>query len=108
MRSGMPRGLFLLALTLITAPLALGGCMSKAKKHLYAAEDLFEKRDLKGAQAELQEAIKESVESPAFADAGKTIGFTPAYLPSEDFGALIASDDAKLAQVMGDLGLKKK
>ena len=41
-------------------------------------------------------------------DAGKTIGFTPAYLPAEDFGALIASDDAKLAQVMGELGLKKK
>ena len=58
--------------------------------------------------AKLQEAIKELVESPAFADAGKTIGFTPAYLPSEDFGALIASDDEKLAQVMGELGLKKK
>jgi tripartite-type tricarboxylate transporter receptor subunit TctC len=56
----------------------------------------------------LQQAIKDSVESPSFADAGKTIGFTPAYLPSEDFSALIASDDAKLAQVMGDLGLKKK
>jgi tripartite-type tricarboxylate transporter receptor subunit TctC len=56
----------------------------------------------------LQQAIKDSVESSSFADAGKTIGFTPAYLPSEDFGALIASDDAKLAQVMGDLGLKKK
>jgi tripartite-type tricarboxylate transporter receptor subunit TctC len=58
--------------------------------------------------AKLQEAIKRSVESQAFGDAGKTIGFTPAYLPSEDFGALIASDDAKLAQVMGELGLKKK
>jgi tripartite-type tricarboxylate transporter receptor subunit TctC len=58
--------------------------------------------------AKLQEAIKESVQSPAFADAGKNIGFTPAYLPSGDFGALIASDDAKLAQVMGELGLKKK
>jgi tripartite-type tricarboxylate transporter receptor subunit TctC len=56
----------------------------------------------------LQQAIKDSVQSPAFADAGKTIGFTPAYLPAEDFGALIASDDAKLAQVMAELGLKKK
>jgi tripartite-type tricarboxylate transporter receptor subunit TctC len=62
----------------------------------------------KAVIAKLQEAIKESVEAPAFADAGKTIGFTPAYLPSEDFGALIASDDEKLAQVMGELGLKKK
>jgi tripartite-type tricarboxylate transporter receptor subunit TctC len=58
--------------------------------------------------AKLQEAIKDSVQSPGFADAGKTIGFTPAYLPAEDFGALIASDDAKLAQVMAELGLKKK
>jgi tripartite-type tricarboxylate transporter receptor subunit TctC len=58
--------------------------------------------------AKLQQAIQDSVQSPAFADAGKTIGFTPAYLPAEDFGALIASDDAKLAQVMAELGLKKK
>jgi tripartite-type tricarboxylate transporter receptor subunit TctC len=58
--------------------------------------------------ARLQQAIKDSVQSPGFADAGKTIGFTPAYLPAQDFGALIASDDAKLAQVMGELGLKKK
>jgi tripartite-type tricarboxylate transporter receptor subunit TctC len=58
--------------------------------------------------AKLQEAIKEAVQSPGFADAGKTIGFTPAYLSSEDFGALIARDDEKLAQVMDELGLKKK
>jgi tripartite-type tricarboxylate transporter receptor subunit TctC len=58
--------------------------------------------------AKLQQAIKDSVQSPGFADAGKTIGFTPAYLPADDFGSLIASDDAKLAQVMGELGLKKK
>jgi tripartite-type tricarboxylate transporter receptor subunit TctC len=58
--------------------------------------------------AKLQQSIKDSVQSPAFADAGKTIGFTPAYLPAEDFGALIATDDAKLAQVMAELGLKKK
>jgi tripartite-type tricarboxylate transporter receptor subunit TctC len=58
--------------------------------------------------AKLQQSIKDSVQSPGFADAGKTIGFTPAYLPADDFGSLIASDDAKLAQVMGELGLKKK
>jgi tripartite-type tricarboxylate transporter receptor subunit TctC len=58
--------------------------------------------------AKLAQAIKDSVQSPGFADAGKTIGFTPAYLPAQDFGALIASDDAKLAQVMAELGLKKK
>ncbi len=32
----------------------------------------------------------------------------PAYLPADDFGKVIAHDDAKLAQLMTDLGLKKK
>jgi tripartite-type tricarboxylate transporter receptor subunit TctC len=56
----------------------------------------------------LQNAIKTTVESEAFKEAGKSIGFAPAYLPADDFGRLIASDDAKLASVMVELGLKKK
>jgi tripartite-type tricarboxylate transporter receptor subunit TctC len=58
--------------------------------------------------ARLDNAIKNTVESPAFKDAGKAIGFAPAYLSASDFGKLIASDDTRLAQVMADLGLKKK
>ncbi len=58
--------------------------------------------------ARLQDAIKRTVDSQPFRDAGKAIGFTPAYLPADDFGKLIANDDAKLAQLMTDLGLKKK
>jgi tripartite-type tricarboxylate transporter receptor subunit TctC len=58
--------------------------------------------------AKLQDAVKQSVESPAFGEAGKSIGFIPAYLPSQDFAKLIASDDVKLAQLMDELGLKKK
>jgi len=58
--------------------------------------------------AKLQDAIKGTVESAAFRDAGKSIGFMPAYLPANDFGKLIASDDAKLASVMVELGMKKK
>ena len=58
--------------------------------------------------ARLQDAVRQTVESQAFKDAGKTIGFVPAYLPSQDFAKLIASDDVRLAQVMDDLGLKKK
>lgn len=58
--------------------------------------------------ARLQDAIKQSVEAPAFKDAGKSIGFTPAYLSAQDFAKLIASDDVRLAQLMDDLGLKKK
>jgi tripartite-type tricarboxylate transporter receptor subunit TctC len=56
--------------------------------------------------ARLQNAIKTSVESPEFKEAGRNIGFTPAYLPASEFGRLIEKDDAELAQVMGTLGLK--
>jgi tripartite-type tricarboxylate transporter receptor subunit TctC len=56
----------------------------------------------------LQDAIRRTVETPSFAEAGKAIGFTPAYLPADDFANLIAGDDARLAQVMGDLGLRKQ
>jgi tripartite-type tricarboxylate transporter receptor subunit TctC len=58
--------------------------------------------------AKLQESIRHTVESPAFHDAGKAIGFMPAYLPADEFGKLIAGDDAKLARAMADLGLKKQ
>jgi tripartite-type tricarboxylate transporter receptor subunit TctC len=57
--------------------------------------------------AKLQGAIERTVGSQPFKDAGKAIGFTPAYLPAAQFGSLIASDDEKLAQLMTDLGLKK-
>ena len=58
--------------------------------------------------AKLQESIRRTVESPSFRDAGKAIGFMPAYLPADEFGKLIAGDDAKLARAMADLGLKKQ
>jgi tripartite-type tricarboxylate transporter receptor subunit TctC len=58
--------------------------------------------------AKLQEAIKASVDSQSFKDAGKTIGFVPAYLPAQDFAKLIANDDVRLAQLMDELGLKKQ
>jgi tripartite-type tricarboxylate transporter receptor subunit TctC len=56
----------------------------------------------------LQDAIKRTVDSQPFKDAGKAIGFMPAYLPADDFGQVIATDDAKIAQLITDLGLKKK
>jgi tripartite-type tricarboxylate transporter receptor subunit TctC len=56
----------------------------------------------------LQDAIEQTVHSPPFNEAGKSIGFTPAYLSSERFAALVASDDEKLATLMSDLGLKKQ
>jgi tripartite-type tricarboxylate transporter receptor subunit TctC len=57
--------------------------------------------------AKLEDAIKRTVESKAFLDAGVAIGFTPAFLPSNEFHKVIAGDDTRLAQVMADLGLKK-
>src|SRR6266849_2437206 len=58
--------------------------------------------------ARLQDVIERTVDSQPFKDAGKAIGFTPAYLSAAEFGTLIANDDEKLAQLMTDLGLKKK
>jgi tetratricopeptide (TPR) repeat protein len=84
MRTGTPRALILLALISLAAPLTLGGCMSKAKKHLYAAEDLFEKRDLAGAKAELEEAVKED---PDLLDAHKSLAHIDEALGDEDGAA---------------------
>jgi tripartite-type tricarboxylate transporter receptor subunit TctC len=61
----------------------------------------------KAVIARLQDAIARTVESPEFREAGAKIGFTPAYLPADKFGELIASDDKKLGGVMKELGLKK-
>lgn len=55
----------------------------------------------------LQDAIKRTVESPEFQAAGRNIGFTPAYLPAEGFGKIIADDDTRLAETMKQIGLKK-
>lgn len=57
--------------------------------------------------ARLQEAIKKTVESPEFKEAGATIGFTPAYLPADQFAKVIANDDQRLAEVMRQIGIKK-
>ena len=58
--------------------------------------------------ARLEDAVRYTVESPEFAAAGETIGFTPAFLPADKFGKLIASDDVRLGNVMAELGLKKR
>jgi hypothetical protein len=41
-------------------------------------------------------------------DAGQKLGFTPAYLPARDFGALIAKTDREDAAIMTSLGLSKR
>ncbi len=55
MRTAIARAL--LVPVLLAIPL-VSGCQSESKKHLYAAEDLFEKRDLDGAKKELELAIQ--------------------------------------------------
>ena len=74
----------LLIVGIALAGAALGGCMSKAKRHLYAAEDLFEKRDLKGAKVELQEAIEDD---PNLLDAHKSLAHVNEYLGDEEGAA---------------------
>jgi tetratricopeptide (TPR) repeat protein len=59
-----------LVLPILLAIGLVSGCQSDAKKHLYKAEDLFEKRDLEGAKKELQLSIKAD---PNDADAHKSL-----------------------------------
>jgi len=47
------------------------------------------------------------VESPGFASASQKLGVTPAYMPAEELGALIAGEDATLARMMRLIGLEK-
>jgi tetratricopeptide (TPR) repeat protein len=75
---GIPRPLALIALAIV---LTATGCQSSAKKHLYKAEDLFEKRDLKGAQAELRESVKED---PNLTDAHNSLARVDEYLHDYD------------------------
>ena len=57
--------------------------------------------------AKLQEAAPFAVASDQFQEAAGNIGFSPAFLDADDFGALIESDDAFYGQLLGELGLAK-
>ena len=67
MRTAIAR---LLVLTVLLAIPFVSGCQSEAKRHLYKAEDLFEKRDLEGAKKELELSIKAD---PTSLDAHKSL-----------------------------------
>lgn len=62
----------------------------------------------KEAIAKLEAAAKAAVESPDFKKAGENLGFEPAFLPAAEFGQVIQSDDKEIAELMQQLGLKKK
>jgi tetratricopeptide (TPR) repeat protein len=67
MRTAIARALILVVM--LAVPI-VSGCQSEAKKHLYKAEDLFEKRDLDGAKKELELSIKDD---PNDLDAHKSL-----------------------------------
>jgi tetratricopeptide (TPR) repeat protein len=81
MRTSIARALILPVLLAI--PL-VSGCQSESKKHLYKAEDLFEKRDLDGAKKELELSIKAD---PNNLDAHKSLAHIDQALGDEEGAA---------------------
>ncbi|HEY6240123.1 MAG TPA: tripartite tricarboxylate transporter substrate binding protein [Burkholderiales bacterium] len=61
----------------------------------------------KTAIAMLESAIRKTAESPEFAQGCERLGVRPAFMPAEEFGNLIAREDAELARIMQLIGLKK-
>lgn len=57
--------------------------------------------------AMLEAAIRKTAESPDFALASDKLGVRPAFMPSAEFGELIAKEDLELARIMQVIGLKK-
>ena len=56
----------------------------------------------------LEAAIRKTAEAPEFAQACEKLGIRPAYMPAAEFGPLIAKEDAELATLMQQIGLKKQ
>jgi tripartite-type tricarboxylate transporter receptor subunit TctC len=61
----------------------------------------------RSAISALEGAIRKTVESPEFQKGGENLGVRPAFLGAEEFSALIAREDAQLAKLMSEIGLKK-
>lgn len=55
--------------------------------------------------ARLQAAAEAAVANPLFLEAAGNIGFSPAFLNAEEFGELIARDDAFYGDLLNELGL---
>lgn len=58
--------------------------------------------------ARLQDAAKSAVNSPEFKKAAENLGFTTAFLPAQDFGKVIATDDSEIGKLMKEIGVEKK
>ena len=61
----------------------------------------------KSAIAALERAIRATIESPEFRQGSERLNVQPAFLPAQEFGALIAKEDAELERIMQLIGLKK-
>jgi len=57
--------------------------------------------------ATLEHAIRVTTESEEFAKGSANLAVRPGFLPAKEFGELIAKDDASIAQLMQQIGLKK-
>lgn len=55
----------------------------------------------------LETAIRNTASSPEFVKAAENVGVRPAFMPAEEFSALIAKEDAALSRLMQTIGLKK-
>ncbi|HEX9397890.1 MAG TPA: tripartite tricarboxylate transporter substrate binding protein [Burkholderiales bacterium] len=61
----------------------------------------------KDAVFTLEFSIRKTVESGEFQKTCENLGVRPAFLPANEFGRLIAAEDAALAKLMQQIGLKK-
>jgi tripartite-type tricarboxylate transporter receptor subunit TctC len=57
--------------------------------------------------AALEAAIRRTVEAPEFVKASEALGVRAAFMPAEQFGILIAREDAQIAGMMRTMGLAK-
>jgi len=56
---------------------------------------------------QLESAIRNTVSSGEFVKGSENLGVRPAFMSADEFGALIAKEDAELARLMHGIGLKK-
>ena len=59
------------------------------------------------AMAALEGAIRRTIESAEFKKGSENLGVRPAFLPADEFSALISKEDASLSRLMQLIGLKK-
>jgi tripartite-type tricarboxylate transporter receptor subunit TctC len=55
----------------------------------------------------LENSIRATTSSPEFVAASEKLGVRPAFLPAEEFSALVAKEDAELSRLLQAIGLKK-